>query len=142
MARTSRAWEKFLEPSRIAVVATIHRSGMPHLTPNWFVYEGDRIAISTTKERIKYRNLSHDPRMSVCIYSELTAVDYVTVSGPVSVSDDESIWPVTRLIIERYVPAGPRRGAPGAAPALRTALSCRLPRRAWSSGPSPDRRLT
>ena len=61
--------EKFLEPSRIAVVATIHRSGMPHLTPNWFVYEGDRIAISTTKERIKYRNLSHDPRMSVCIYS-------------------------------------------------------------------------
>ena len=97
--------EKFLEPSRIAVVATIHRSGMPHLTPNWFVYEGDRIAISTTKERIKYRNLSHDPRMSICIYSELTAVDYVTVSGPVSVSDDESIWPVTRLIIERYVPA-------------------------------------
>jgi PPOX class probable F420-dependent enzyme len=78
---------------------------MPHLTPNWFVYEGDRIAISTTKERIKYSNLTRDPRMSVCIYSELTAADYVTVSGPVSISDDESIWPVTRRIIERYVPA-------------------------------------
>lgn len=97
--------EKFLEPSRIAVVATVYRSGMPHLTPNWFVYEGGRVAISTTKERIKYRNLTHDPRMSVCVYSELTAADYVTVSGPVSISDDESIWAVTRRIIERYVPA-------------------------------------
>ena len=96
---------KFLEPTRIAVVATIYRSGMPHLTPNWFVYEGGRIAISTTKQRVKFRNLSHDPRMSVCIFSELTAADYVTVSGPVSISDDESIWPVTTRIVERYVPS-------------------------------------
>jgi PPOX class probable F420-dependent enzyme len=95
---------KFLEPTRIAVVATIYRSGVPHLTPNWFVYEGGRIAISTTKERVKYRNLSRDPRMSVCIFSELTAADYVTVSGPVTISDDESIWPVTGRIVERYVP--------------------------------------
>ena len=96
--------EKFLQPSRIAVVATIYRSGMPHLTPNWFVYEDGRIAVSTTKERIKYRHLTRDPRMSVCIYSELMAADFVTVSGPASISDDESIWPVTRRIIERYVP--------------------------------------
>ena len=95
--------EKFLEPARIAVVATIYRGGMPHLTPNWFVYDAGRVAISTTKDRIKYRNLSNDPRMSVCIYSELTAADYVTVSGSVSISDDESIWPVTRRIVERYV---------------------------------------
>ena len=98
--------EKLLAPPRIAVAATIYRSGVPHLTPNWFVYEGGRIAISTTKERVKYRNLSRDPRMSACVYSELSAADYVTVSGPVSISDDESIWPVTRRIIERYVPAG------------------------------------
>ena len=96
---------KFLEPSRIAIVATIYQNGMPHLTPNWFVFDGGRIAISTTKERIKYRNLARDARMSVCIFSELTAADYVTVSGPVSISDGDSIWPVTRHIIERYVPA-------------------------------------
>ena len=43
--------------------------------------------------------------MSVCIYSEPRAANYVAVSGPVTMSEDESIWPVTRRIIERYVAA-------------------------------------
>ncbi len=96
---------EFLEPARIVVVATIGRGGMPHLTPNWYFFDGETIAISTTKDRVKYRNLSREPRMSVCIYSEPRAVNYVTVTGPVSISDDESIWPVTRRIVERYADA-------------------------------------
>ena len=96
---------EFLVPSRIAVVATIGADGMPQLTPNWYVFEGGRIAVSTTKERVKHRNLVRDSRMSICICSDLQASDYVTVSGPVEISDDEFIWPVTRKIVERYVPA-------------------------------------
>lgn len=94
----------FLEPSRIVMVATIGRDGMPQLTPNWFVYDGGRIAMSTTKDRVKYRNLSRDPRMTVCIAAELMASDYVSISGSVSISEDDSIWPVTRRIIGRYMP--------------------------------------
>jgi hypothetical protein len=40
--------------------------------------------------------------MSVCIYSEPRAADYAMVTGTVTISDDESIWPTTRKIIERY----------------------------------------
>lgn len=93
---------EFLEPSRIVVVATIGRNGMPQLTPNWYWFDGETISISTTKNRVKYRNLSRDPRMSVCIYSEPRAADYAMVTGTVTISDDESIWPTTRKIIERY----------------------------------------
>ena len=50
--------EEFLAPSRIAVVGTISPSGMPQLTPNWYVYQDGRLSFSTTKERVKYRNLS------------------------------------------------------------------------------------
>ena len=95
--------QDFLKPSRIAVVATVGTMGMPQLTPNWYVWADGRLAISTTKERFKYRNLSRDARLSVCIYSEPSAQDYVVLTGRAEVSDDESIWPVTRHIVERYV---------------------------------------
>ena len=96
--------EAFLQPSHIVVVATIGRNGMPHLTPNWYAYANGTLMISTTKERVKYRNLRRDNRMTVCIYSEPRAQDYVTLWGRVSIRDDESIWPDTRAIVERYVP--------------------------------------
>ena len=96
---------EFLEPSRIIMVATIGRDGMPQMTPNWFYYDGHRLAMSTTRDRVKYRNLSRDPRMSVCIAVEPMASDYVSISGPVSISEDDSIWPVTRSIIGRYMSA-------------------------------------
>jgi PPOX class probable F420-dependent enzyme len=96
--------EEFLKPSHIVVVATIGRNGMPHLTPNWYAYANVRLMISTTKERVKYRTLSRDNRMTVCIYSEPRAQDYVTLWGHVTIRDDASIWPDTRAIVERYVP--------------------------------------
>jgi len=97
--------EAFLKPSHIVVVATIGRNGMPHLTPNWYYYAHETLMISTTKERVKYRNLTRDNRMSVCIYSEPRAQDYVTLWGRVTIRDDASIWPDTRAIVARYVPA-------------------------------------
>jgi PPOX class probable F420-dependent enzyme len=99
----ARRLAEFLTPSHIVVVATIGRNGMPHLTPNWYVYTHGTLMISTTKERVKYRNLSRDNRMSVCIYSEPQAQNYVTLWGHVTVRDDDSIWPDTRAIVERYV---------------------------------------
>jgi PPOX class probable F420-dependent enzyme len=100
-----RRLEAFLKPSHIVVVATIGRNGMPHLTPNWYAYANEMLMISTTKERVKYRNLTRDNRMTVCIYSDPRAQDYATLWGRVTIRDDESIWPDTRAIVERYVPA-------------------------------------
>lgn len=98
--------EEFLRPSRIAVVATVGQTGSPQLTPNWYHFADGRLTISTTKERVKYLNLSRDPRITVCIYSEPSAQDYVVLYGQADVSDDESIWPKTQAIVERYVESG------------------------------------
>ena len=97
--------ERFLEPPRIAVVATLGRSGIPQLTPNWYWYTNGRLIISITKARIKFRNLSRDNRIVVCVYSEPGAQEYVTVRGRAKITDDDSIWPDTRAIEERYVAA-------------------------------------
>ena len=96
--------EGFLGPQKIAVVATVGDSGIPHLTPNWYAFHKGRLVVSTTKETVKYRNLTLDRRVTVCVYSELLAANYVTVSGEAEVLDDESIWPDTQAIVERYAP--------------------------------------
>ena len=95
--------EEFLRPIRIAVVATVGASGMPQLTPNWYAFIGGKLAVSTTKERFKYRNLARDPRLSVCVYSEPLAANYATITGTAEIMDDDSIWPITQSIVERYV---------------------------------------
>ena len=94
---------EFLAPTKIAVVATIGRDGMPQLTPNWYVYQDGRIAISTTKQRVKYRNLFRDSRLAVCVMTEPLAQEYVSVRGTADIIDDDSIWPVTEAIVRRYV---------------------------------------
>ena len=43
--------EAFLGERRIRVVAGIRPDGRPHLTPNWFHFDGERFYASTTKDR-------------------------------------------------------------------------------------------
>ena len=94
---------EFLAPTKIAVVATIGRDGVPQLTPNWYVYLNDRIAISTTKQRVKYGNLVRDPRLAVCVLTDPLAQEYVSVRGTADIIDGDSIWPITEAIVRRYV---------------------------------------
>jgi PPOX class probable F420-dependent enzyme len=91
----------YLAAPHIAVVATIHRNGTPHLTPNWYRYDGKVLTLITRKDRLKYRNLQHDPRISVCIYDPPVASNYVVISGTAT-CDDQDIWDEARRIIERY----------------------------------------
>ena len=94
----------FLAPTKIAVVATIGKDGMPQLTPNWYVYTAGLFIISTTKQRVKYLNLVRDPRMSVCVMTEPLAAEYATIRGSVNIIDGDTIWPIVEGIVRRYVP--------------------------------------
>ena len=57
----------YLTAPHIAVVATVNRNGSPHLTPNWYRYDGQVLTLVTRNDRLKYRNLQRDNRISVCI---------------------------------------------------------------------------
>ncbi|MDQ3830750.1 MAG: pyridoxamine 5'-phosphate oxidase family protein [Candidatus Tectomicrobia bacterium] len=46
-----------LAAPHIGVVATIHRNGTPHLTPNWYQYDGKVLTLITRADRLKYRHL-------------------------------------------------------------------------------------
>lgn len=90
----------YLAAPHIAVVATVHRNGAPHLTPNWYRY-GKVLTLITPKDRLKYLNLQRDPCISVCIYDPPVASNYVVISGTATCNDHD-IWDEARRIIQRY----------------------------------------
>ena len=98
----------FLAGIKMAVMATINYDVSPHLSPNWYYYNGERLFFVTTKERKKFFNLKRDQRMSVCVYEPPLASDYVVVQGAATIDDlvpTSELWGAARLVIERYVKA-------------------------------------
>jgi PPOX class probable F420-dependent enzyme len=66
MASTEKL-EAFLAEPRNIVVAGIRRDGRPHLSPNWFHWDGERFYVSTTRSRVKYAIFRRDPRAELLV---------------------------------------------------------------------------
>jgi PPOX class probable F420-dependent enzyme len=66
MAATEKI-EAFLAEPRNVIVAGIRRDGTPHLSPNWFSWDGERFYVSITKSRVKYAIFRRDPRAQLAI---------------------------------------------------------------------------
>ena len=99
---------KFLAGTKIAVMATVNSDGSPHLSPNWYYFDGERLYFVTTRERRKFFNLKRDRRISVCVYEPPLALDYVVLQGPGIIENlvpTSELWRTAQLVIERYVDA-------------------------------------
>ena len=66
MASSDRI-EAFLAEPRNVVVAGIRRDGRPHLSPNWFYWDGQRFYVSTTRGRVKYAIFRREPRAQLLV---------------------------------------------------------------------------
>lgn len=94
--------EAFLAEPRNAMVAAIRRDGRPQVTPNWFLWDGERFYISTTKARQKYRNFRRDPRVQLVI-DESRGFRTVMIDGTVEIWEDiEKGLPYFMKLREKY----------------------------------------
>ena len=99
--------EAFLAEPRNVVVAGIRRDGRPHLSPNWFWWDGGLFYVSTTRSRVKYAIFRRDPRAQLLIDDP---VGFRAVLLPAAVEIREDIaaeLPRFRAIREKYGLAGP-----------------------------------
>ena len=100
----------FLAEPRNAIVAGIRRGGEPHLSPNWFYYDGERFFVSTTRGRVKYTIFRRDPRAQLVI-DDCTGFRAVLVRATVEIREDiVAELPRFRAIREKHgvaVPAMP-----------------------------------
>ena len=70
------ALEAFLAEPRNVIVAGIRKDGRPHLSPNWFYWDGEKFYVSTTRKRAKYLIFRRDPRAELVV-DDATGYRYV-----------------------------------------------------------------
>lgn len=79
---------KLIDNPTYAVLTTINEDGSPQSTVIWVKRDGDDVLFSTTRGRVKTRNMEREPRVSICGYDPAQPYSYFTVQGTVALSDD------------------------------------------------------
>lgn len=79
--------DAFLAEPRTIIVAGIRKDGRPHLSPNWYLWDGEKFYISTTRPRLKYKIFSRDPRVEL-VLDDSTGHRYAAISGTVEIRED------------------------------------------------------
>ena len=59
------------------------KDGYPQITPTWIDIEDGNIIVNTAIGRIKQKNVSRDPRLSIALIDQNNSYDMVTVRGKV-----------------------------------------------------------
>ena len=87
---TSSQIHAFLAAPRHAIAAVLRPGGAPQLSPIWFLYEDKRLYFSIGLDSAKYRQLSRDPRIALCIDAGHPDARAVSISGTAQFMTAES----------------------------------------------------
>jgi PPOX class probable F420-dependent enzyme len=100
---------KILKKGTFAFLGTVLKDGSPHVTPTWIdMEENNIILVNTAEGRIKQKNISRDPRVSISMVDDENPYSMVTIKGRVieqtTNGADEHIDKLARkyLNIDRY----------------------------------------
>jgi len=106
---TSDVREQFLRQPHIGVLATLRRDGRPYTVPVWWLWQDGVFWLTGTTSRVWCRQLQHDPRASLCIEALQPVAGHVGVDGLVEAKllPDFDIWPISRQLVDKYVPDTP-----------------------------------
>jgi PPOX class probable F420-dependent enzyme len=74
---------KLIEGKNFAYLATLLPDGSPHVTPMWIDRDNDTILLNTAIGRVKQRNVTRDPRVSITITDSENPYDRIVIQGRV-----------------------------------------------------------
>ena len=82
---TDPSVRKLFEGKNLVFISSIMRDGSPQVTPTWVDIDrnNNTILVNTAKGRIKYRNVSRDPRVAISLIDLSNPYEMVTVRGRV-----------------------------------------------------------
>ena len=98
-----------LERPIFGALGTIRPDDTVQVNPMWFQYDGEHIRFTHTTKRAKYRNLKHNPSMSLSVMDPDDPMRYLELRGKLleSVPDPSGAF---------YVVLGKRYGNPAQQP--------------------------
>ncbi|MFI8169577.1 PPOX class F420-dependent oxidoreductase [Streptomyces sp. NPDC085931] len=118
---TDAQWREFVSHgTRTGKLSTVRADGSPHVTPIWFVLDGDELVFNTGKGSVKGRNIVRDGRVAVCVDDDRPPYSFVVLTGRARVSEDlDEVRRWATRIGARYMGEeraeefGARNGVPG-----------------------------
>jgi PPOX class probable F420-dependent enzyme len=93
--------EAILRDENIGVLATLRKDGSSQLTPVNYAYHQGKVLVSTTKDRVKYHNVTRNPRVSLCIVRREWR-PYVTVYGRARVEENDVVAGTAEIFRRMY----------------------------------------
>jgi PPOX class probable F420-dependent enzyme len=86
---TDGQWREFVtHGTRTGKLSTVRADGSPHVTPIWFLLDGDDVVLTTEKGGVKGRNLVRDGRFALCVDEDRPPYAFVLIQGRAEISED------------------------------------------------------
>lgn len=105
---TDSEWRAFVSAgTRTGKAGVTRKDGTPHVTPIWFVLEGDDVLFNTGRGTVKGHALARDPRVSICVDDQAPPFSYVVMQAEASLIEDlDEMRRWATVIGGRYMGAG------------------------------------
>lgn len=109
-ALTTSEHDEFLaQPGILCRIATVTADGAPHVTPVWFIREGEDVFVTPRAQSSWLENVRREPRVALTIDEEAHPYRKVTLEGRARVvhelGEDDRWRDLYGRIATRYVPA-------------------------------------
>jgi PPOX class probable F420-dependent enzyme len=96
-----------------AHLATVRPDGSPQTQVMWFEWDGERIRMTHTKTRQKYRNFQREPRVALSIAEPDNPYRFLEIRGTVeAIEDDDAEASFYQSLQRRYGRVLPIQDAP------------------------------
>ena len=88
---TASRVQEFTQRTYLAILATVYPSGGPQAFPVWYEFDGERFMVTTEAESAKVHNISHNPKVALCITDTSRWIKSLTVRGTAQVIADNRL---------------------------------------------------
>ena len=96
---------EFLRKQKILHLATIDKSGTPHIVPVWYMYNSKNIYVGTNTNTEKAKNIKKHKKVSFCVDVGVNSPDIFGVMGqgnPNLIKDGKKVSRLAKKILLRY----------------------------------------
>ncbi len=83
VSKLNEAAIKLLEGKNLLYIGTINRNGTPQITPVWVDTDGTHVLVNTAIGRVKQKNVTRDPRVTLAINTPADFYDVGLIRGRV-----------------------------------------------------------
>ena len=94
---------KLIEGKNFAFLATIMPDGSPHVAPVWIDREGDTILVNTAMGRMKQKNITREPRVSLSVADQSNMYDKIVIHGRVTSQTPEGADAHIDKLAKKYI---------------------------------------